>query len=109
MYLIQLRNDERLCRIPLNYLLGCLYTNFTLLWGPLQTLVAGYGNGLKRDLFWGVYGAKLRAADADIMRFLQQVKARSFVQDEVAANRVDFMKVDCFHFLGTLKKAFTTR
>ena len=87
------RNDERLCRLPLNYLLGAMYTNFTLLWAPLQKLVAGYGNGLKRDLFWNVYAAKLRSASEDIMRFLQEVKERTFVRDEVAANRVDFMKV----------------
>ena len=40
--------------LPLRYMLGLLYTNFTLLWAPLSTLLASYGNGFARDEFWEV-------------------------------------------------------
>ena len=52
--------DPALAQVPLTYLLGALYTNFTLLWEPLAVLIAGYGNGMPRNTFWPTIGGQRR-------------------------------------------------
>ena len=54
--------------LPLRYMLGLLYTNFTLLWAPLSTLLASYGNGFARDEFWEVWCGQLRLASGQVVR-----------------------------------------
>ena len=70
-----------------------MYTNFTLLWSPLQTLVAGYGNSVKRDTFWNVFGARLAAADKDIQSFLTRIRDGKEIKETENKKRVDFIKV----------------
>ena len=52
--------------MPLRYMLGLLYTNFTLLWAPLSTLLATYGQGLARDEFWEVWCSQLKIASEHV-------------------------------------------
>ena len=73
---------------PVHYLLGLLYTNFTLAWNPVMDILANYGNGMKRDLFWGVMGDKLRKADTDIKNILWKIQNGEKVRDE---GRIDFI------------------
>lgn len=72
---------------------GCLYTNFTLLWVPVQSLVAGYGNYIKREHFWNIFGAKLLSADQDIQTYLRELQDGSFSRSNEASKRVDYIKV----------------
>jgi len=83
-----LAENEYLCLGPVYYLLGLLYTNFTLIWSPVMDLLANYGIGMKRDVFWEVMGDKLRAADEDIMKMIESIKAGSAVTDE---KRIDYI------------------
>ena len=59
---------------PLYYLLGLLYTNFTLLWAPVMELIGSYGNGLKMETFWPVFADKLVLADCNIQKVIDNVK-----------------------------------
>ena len=59
---------------PLYYLLGLLYTNFTLLWAPVMELIGSYGNGLKMETFWPVFADKLVLADCNIQKVIENVK-----------------------------------
>jgi len=91
-----IRTNEKLNTLPLRFLLGSLYTNFTLLWAPLQSLVAGYGNTLKQDQFWGVFGDKLRTAGEDVCLMLSKVDCADNVGfmkcEEDGDKRVDYIK-----------------
>jgi len=73
---------------PVHYLLGLLYTNFTLMWSPVMDLLANYGNGMKRDVFWDVMGDKLRTADKDIVDMIGNIKGGTTVPDE---KRIDYI------------------
>ena len=75
------------------FLPGCLYTNFTLLWVPVQNLVAGYGNYIKREHFWNIFGAKLVSADQDIQTYLRELQDGSYSRSNEASKRVDYIKV----------------
>ena len=72
--------------LPLRYMLGLLYTNFTLLWAPLSTLLASYGNGLARDEFWEVWCGQLRLASGQVADQLARLS-----KGEVEEGRVDFI------------------
>jgi U3 small nucleolar RNA-associated protein 20 len=45
--------------IPLRYLLGVLYDNFSLLWGPVSDLISSYACGELKELFWSIFGEAL--------------------------------------------------
>jgi hypothetical protein len=80
-----------LARLPLNYLLGALYTNFTLLWERLAVLIAGYGNGMPRATFWPVFGGQLRRAAADVRDQLAAIRRGDWVREPDAGQRVDWI------------------
>jgi len=79
-------NDEIvLSSAPLQYLLGSLYTNFTLMWEPLMGLIAGYAGAMETNSFWNIFRKKLVAANADIVKLLQNGV------EIVDGNRVNFI------------------
>jgi U3 small nucleolar RNA-associated protein 20 len=86
-----LKHNAALARVPLNYLLGVLYTNFTLLWEPVARLVAGYGNGMPRDAFWPTFGGQLRRASADVRDQLSAIRRGEWVRHPDASRRVDWI------------------
>jgi len=83
-----LAENDFLSLAPVHYLLGLLYTNFTLMWSPVMDLLANYGNGMKRDIFWQVMGDKLKAADKDIVDMIENIKEGKSVTDE---QRIDYI------------------
>ena len=83
--------DPALAQVPLTYLLGALYTNFTLLWEPLAVLIAGYGNGMPRNTFWPTFGGQLRHAAADVRDQLATIKGGEWVRHPDASQRVDWI------------------
>ena len=76
-----------------------MYTNFTLMWAPLQALVAGFGNSVRRDLFWSVFGAKLKASGKDVHDFLKQIEEMDGeTEEDESKKRVDYIKVQTNSF-----------
>ena len=59
----------------------------------MQNLVAGYGNCIKREYFWNIFGAKLVSADLDIQTLLRQLEDGSYSRGTEAGRRVDYIKV----------------
>eukprot|EP00092_Neocalanus_flemingeri_P037576 GFUD01040911.1.p1 GENE.GFUD01040911.1~~GFUD01040911.1.p1 ORF type:complete len:2557 (+),score=666.17 GFUD01040911.1:40-7710(+) len=83
-----LAENDFLSLAPVHHLFGLLYTNFTLMWSPLMDLLANYGNGMKRDVFWEVMGDKLRAAEKDVLDMINKIKEGKAVMDE---KRIDYI------------------
>ena len=73
---------------PALYLFGLLHTNFTLLWSPVMDLIASYGNGLKRELFWSLMERKLRDANQNIKNIIEKIKFGRDLDNEL---RVDYV------------------
>ena len=72
--------------LPLRYMLGLLYTNFTLLWAPLATLLATYGQGLAREEFWEVWCGQLKLASEQVASQLARLG-----KGEEEEGRVDYI------------------
>ncbi len=89
--LCRLQDDAALADLPLTYLLGALYTNFTLLWEPLCGLVASYGNGMPRSAFWSTFGGQLRRAAQDVRDQLTAIRGGGWVREPDASRRVDWI------------------
>jgi len=83
--------DTALLHLPLTYLLGALYTNFTLLWEPMCSLLAGYGNGMPRTAFWSTFGGQLRRAAQDVRDQLTAIRSGGWVREAEASRRVDWI------------------
>lgn len=49
-------------QVPLKYLLGVVYTNFSLIWKPLMDLLASHARGLPIDTFWSLFSNCLQSA-----------------------------------------------
>ena len=75
---------------PLHYLLGLLYTNFTLLWNPVMDLIGSFGNGMKRDVFWPIYLEKLVKSDNDIRVVLENIKMKREVEDSSRLDHISY-------------------
>ena len=75
---------------PLKYLLGILYTNFTLFWNPLMDLIGSYGNGMKRDLFWPVFSNGLAKADSDIQAVINDIKMKKTKENSVRIDHISY-------------------
>ena len=73
--------------LPLRYMLGLLYTNFTLLWTPLNTLLATYGHGLAREEFWEVWSSQLKLASEQVASQLTRLGK----EGEEEGRRVDYI------------------
>uniref|UniRef100_K7GES8 UTP20 small subunit processome component n=1 Tax=Pelodiscus sinensis TaxID=13735 RepID=K7GES8_PELSI len=54
--------DGPLCEVPLQYLLGMFYINFSPLWDPVVELVASHANEMENKQFWKVYYEHLEKA-----------------------------------------------
>ncbi|KAI4482212.1 hypothetical protein M0804_008763 [Polistes exclamans] len=55
--------DPKYYEIPLRYLLGNLYINFSLLWDPVNNIIASYANKACTQ-FWPVFLSELKDASA---------------------------------------------
>ncbi|XP_062989767.1 small subunit processome component 20 homolog [Elgaria multicarinata webbii] len=72
LHLRKLRHDAVQClipegplqEVPLRYLLGMLYINFTPLWVPVTELIASHANEMENKQFWKVYCEHLEKAVA---------------------------------------------
>jgi hypothetical protein len=87
----RLQDDAALSHLPLTYLLGALYTNFTLLWEPLCSLLASYGNGMTRSAFWSTFGGQLHRAAQDVRDQLTAIRGGGWVREPDASRRVDWI------------------
>ncbi|XP_067415819.1 small subunit processome component 20 homolog [Emydura macquarii macquarii] len=63
--------DGPLHEVPLQYLLGMLYINFSPLWDPVVELIASHANEMENKQFWKVYYEHLEKAAAYAERELQ--------------------------------------
>ena len=81
---------EFLSTAPLKYLMGILYTNFTLLWNPVMDLIGSYGNGMKRDLFWPVFSNRLVLADTDIQAVITDIKMKKEKENSVRIDHISY-------------------
>ncbi|XP_078273235.1 small subunit processome component 20 homolog isoform X2 [Rhinoraja longicauda] len=48
--------------VPLQYLIGMLYTNFSPLWDPVLELITSHAYGMENKMFWGIYYEHLERA-----------------------------------------------
>ncbi|XP_023930047.1 small subunit processome component 20 homolog [Lingula anatina] len=48
--------------VPLRYLLGMMYVNFTLIWDPLLELIKTQACGLEKTSFWNIYIPHLKTS-----------------------------------------------
>ncbi|XP_038636090.1 small subunit processome component 20 homolog [Scyliorhinus canicula] len=63
LHLRKLRHDlVQMCvpdslydEVPLQYLIGMLYINFSALWDPVVELIVSHANGMENKAFWHVY------------------------------------------------------
>lgn len=59
------RSQANMCQntpykmFPLQYLCGCLYINFKLLWEPVLKIISTFAQGLQTTEFWEFFGAEL--------------------------------------------------
>uniref|UniRef100_A0A8C0GJE3 UTP20 small subunit processome component n=1 Tax=Chelonoidis abingdonii TaxID=106734 RepID=A0A8C0GJE3_CHEAB len=63
--------DGPLHEVPLQYLLGMLYINFSLLWDPIIELITSHANEMENKQFWKVYYEHLEKAAVYAERELQ--------------------------------------
>src|SRR5262249_6335282 len=68
---------DSVATIPLRYLLGSLYTNFSLLEKPTLNLILSYGNEIPLRDFWTVYVDALETATRNSRRILLQTARKS--------------------------------
>uniref|UniRef100_A0A8C4VGI6 UTP20 small subunit processome component n=1 Tax=Gopherus evgoodei TaxID=1825980 RepID=A0A8C4VGI6_9SAUR len=64
--------DGPLREVPLRYLLGMLYINFSLLWDPIIELITSHANEMENKQFWKVYYEHLEKAAVYAERELQK-------------------------------------
>ncbi|XP_067855315.1 small subunit processome component 20 homolog [Heptranchias perlo] len=50
------------CEVPLQYLIGMLYINFSALWDPVVELIVSHAYGMENKAFWHVYYGHLDQA-----------------------------------------------
>ncbi|XP_055506481.1 small subunit processome component 20 homolog [Leucoraja erinacea] len=70
LHLSRLRHDlVQLCipegpyqEVPLQYLIGMLYTNFSPLWDPVLELITSHAYGMENKMFWRIYYEHLERA-----------------------------------------------
>ncbi|XP_033619392.1 small subunit processome component 20 homolog [Fukomys damarensis] len=63
--------DGPLQEVPLRYLLGMLYVNFSALWDPVIELISSHAHGMENKQFWKVYYEHLEKAAARAEKELQ--------------------------------------
>uniref|UniRef100_A0A8B9WA81 UTP20 small subunit processome component n=1 Tax=Bos mutus grunniens TaxID=30521 RepID=A0A8B9WA81_BOSMU len=63
--------DGPLQEVPLRYLLGMLYVNFSALWDPVIELISSYAHGMENKQFWKVYCEHLEKAATHAEKELQ--------------------------------------
>ncbi|CAM4466104.1 unnamed protein product [Lepidochelys olivacea] len=63
--------DGPLHEVPLQYLLGMLYINFSPLWDPVVELITSHANEMENKQFWKVYYEHLEKAAVYAERELQ--------------------------------------
>ncbi|XP_074867355.1 small subunit processome component 20 homolog [Carettochelys insculpta] len=63
--------DGPLHEVPLQYLLGMFYINFSPLWDPVVELIASHANEMENKQFWKVYYEHLEKAAVYAERELQ--------------------------------------
>ncbi|XP_031318808.2 small subunit processome component 20 homolog [Camelus dromedarius] len=79
LYLRKLRHDVvqtavpdgPLQEVPLRYLLGMLYVNFSALWDPVIELISSYAHEMENKQFWKVYYEHLEKAATHAEKELQ--------------------------------------
>ncbi|KAI5213125.1 small subunit processome component 20 homolog [Manis pentadactyla] len=69
--------------VPLRYLLGMLYVNFSALWDPVIELISSHAHEMENKQFWKVYYEHLEKAATHAERELQNdVRDEKFIGDE---------------------------
>ncbi|XP_058164591.1 small subunit processome component 20 homolog isoform X1 [Dasypus novemcinctus] len=63
--------DGPLQEVPLRYLLGMLYVNFSALWDPVIELLSSHAHGMENKQFWKVYYEHLEKAATHAEKELQ--------------------------------------
>ncbi|KAM9071392.1 small subunit processome component 20 homolog isoform 2-T2 [Megaptera novaeangliae] len=63
--------DGPLQEMPLRYLLGMLYVNFSALWDPVIELISSHAHGMENKQFWKVYYEHLEKAATHAEKELQ--------------------------------------
>ncbi|OWK16752.1 hypothetical protein Celaphus_00011785 [Cervus elaphus hippelaphus] len=63
--------DGPLQEVPLRYLLGMLYVNFSALWDPVIELISSHAHEMENKQFWKVYYEHLEKAATHAERELQ--------------------------------------
>ncbi|XP_022455485.1 small subunit processome component 20 homolog isoform X2 [Delphinapterus leucas] len=63
--------DGPLQEVPLRYLLGMLYVNFSALWDPVIELISSHAREMENKQFWKVYYEHLEKAAAHAEKELQ--------------------------------------
>ncbi|KAL1774813.1 small subunit processome component 20-like [Sigmodon hispidus] len=58
--------------VPLRYLLGMLYVNFSALWDPVIELISSHAHGMENKQFWNVYYEHLEKAATHAEKELQK-------------------------------------
>lgn len=69
--------DGPLQEVPLRYLLGMLYVNFSALWDPVIELISSHAHEMENKQFWKVYYEHLEKAATHAEQELQ-----SYIRDE---------------------------
>ncbi|EHB06649.1 Small subunit processome component 20-like protein [Heterocephalus glaber] len=64
--------DGPLQEVPLRYLLGMLYVNFSALWDPVIELISSHAHGMENKQFWKVYYEHLEKAATHAEKELQR-------------------------------------
>uniref|UniRef100_A0A8C9QSH5 UTP20 small subunit processome component n=1 Tax=Spermophilus dauricus TaxID=99837 RepID=A0A8C9QSH5_SPEDA len=66
--------DGLLQEVPLRYLLGMLYVNFSPLWDPVIELISSHAHEMENKQFWKVYCEHLEKAATHAEKELQNIK-----------------------------------
>ncbi|XP_044311648.1 small subunit processome component 20 homolog isoform X2 [Varanus komodoensis] len=96
-HLRKLRHDTVQClipegplrEVPLRYLLGMLYINFSPLWVPVTELISSHANEMENKQFWKVYYEHLEKA----MSYAERELHNELEEEQVAILDIETEKV----------------
>ncbi|XP_017372073.1 small subunit processome component 20 homolog [Cebus imitator] len=75
--------DGLLQEVPLRYLLGMLYVNFSALWDPVIELISSHAHEMENKQFWKVYYEHLEKAATHAEKELQSdMRDEKSIEDE---------------------------